>query len=429
MYGELDSIFRQYKSGLKSKGLLQLVSYIEETMEDQTYQSLKRDIPKFKNQLQNMSFVTIGINLDQTLKPVEAVFLSIESKPYKKPSVLSNFLGLKSADEKVRGVSQFQRFLNKPAFESTLFRELEDIFSEAVLPIGAAIRQYTRFHSLSLSSLAFEISFYIGASKWIQKLTSSGLSMCKPIVLPKENRECKIENLRDMILAMDGMYIAGINLNQRIVGNDIEFGPNGRVFILTGPNQGGKTTYTRSIGLAQLLFQAGLYIPGSSAAISPVDWICTHFNEEETPDVKNGRLGEKSQRLAGVFERATPYSLILLNESFSSTSPGEGLYLAEDIIKGIVIIGCRTVFATHFHELAANIDIINSEFPESDSRLISMVAGVERHELSKDSTGKRTYKITPSPPQGLSYAQDIARLYGISLEQITEKLRIRGILK
>ena len=103
--------------------------------------------------------------------------------------------------------------------------------------------------------------------------------------------------------------------------------------------------------------------------------------------------------------------------------------MVEDIIKGIVMVGCRTVFATHFHELAANIDVINSKFPDSDTRLISMVAGVERDEDSKTITVKRTYKVIPSPPQGLSYARDIARLYGISLEQITEKLHTRGIVK
>nr|WP_144921663.1 hypothetical protein [Paenibacillus bovis] len=428
---EMKSIFREYKKDMKSDGLLRLCGYIEGISSGDTYQSLKRELPKFRNQIEEMSFVTIGINLDNTLKPVEAVFLSVESKPFKKQSVLSNFLGLKITNEDNQGISQFHSFLNKPAFEKALFDDLEDIFKASILPIGTAIRQYTKLNTEAITNLALEIGYYIGASKWIHKLTSAGLSMCKPTALPKEKRECKIKNLRDMILAMDGMHLTGVNLNEKIVSNDIEFGTQGRVYILTGPNQGGKTTYTRSIGLAQVLFQAGLYVPGSAAAISPVDWICTHFNEEETPDVNNGRLGEESQRLAEVFEKATSYSLILLNETFSSTSPGEGLYLAEDIIKGIVMVGCRTVFATHFHELAANIDVINSEFPESDTRLISMVAGVERDEDSENEAFrvKRTYKVIPSPPQGLSYAKDIARMYGISLEQITEKLQIRGRIK
>lgn len=254
--------------------------------------------------------------------------------------------------------------------------------------------------------------------------------MCKPEVLDKEQRQCRIYDLRDMILAMNRKDSASdISLEELIVGNDVEFGDEGRIFILTGPNQGGKTTYTRSIGLAQMLFQAGLFVPAKEAAISPVDRILTHFNEDEKPDVRKGRLGEESQRLAAVFDRATAYSLVLLNESFSSTSPGEGMYLAEDIIRGIMLIGCRTVFATHFHELAAKIDMLNEEAHVGDARLISMVAGVERDDSSPYSdSAKRTYKVVPSPSQGLSYARDIARLYGISYEQIEEKLRARGIV-
>ena len=424
---ELAAIVNYYEREIQSEGLLKLCTFVKETTKDEHYQSLKIEIPKFKQQLESMSFVTIGINLDSSLKPVEAILLSVESKPYKKPSFLSNFLGLSSAEDTFLGNSQFQRIVHSANLESALFRDLEEVFAATLQPIAVAIRQYNNIHNRVLSTWAFEWSFYIGAAKWIRQHRNAGLSMCKPKVLPKEERECHITNLRDMILAMNWVQTPGGTLDEKIVPNDVDFGPKGRIFILTGPNQGGKTTYTRAIGLAQLLFQAGLYIPATSASMSPVDWICTHFNEEETPDVRFGRLGEESERLAKVFDRATPYSLILLNESFSSTSPGEGLYLAEDIVRGLILIGCRTVFATHFHELARNIEALNSEFPDSDTKLISMVAGVERSETG-GIKHKRTYKVVPSPPQGLSYAQDIARLYGISLEQITEKLRNRGIL-
>lgn len=141
--------------------------------------------------------------------------------------------------------------------------------------------------------------------------------------------------------------------------------------------------------------QAGLFIPGCEVQISPVDNVYTHFPVEETFNIKEGRLAEECKRLAEIFESATRYSLILMNESFVSTSPGESLYLAEDIVKAVRLLGGRMVFATHLHELAARVDKINADV-EGDSKLISMVAGLERGTAKS----KRTYKIAPSPPQG-----------------------------
>lgn len=426
---QLSSILFRYRSEMKSEGLLRLHAYFEEVTKDETYQSLSTEIPALIEEIQNISHITIGINLSPTLKPEAAVVLSVEPRPHKGKSLLSKLLGLKSAEEKYDNLSQYQRLVNKSVFGEQLLKQLGEIFEEALIPIGATIRRYRNINSEPIIELALAISFYSGATKWIKKLESEGLTMCKPAVLPKEDRAFQVSDLRDMILAMNGIhFVSDLSLDERVVGNDVEFGPDGRILVVTGPNQGGKTTYTRSIGLAQLLFQAGLYIPGSSAAISPADWICTHFNEEETPNVDDGRLGEESRRLAEVFERATEYSLILLNESFSSTSPGEALYLTKDIIKGIILVEARGVLVTHFHELAAQIDQINSEFPDNDTRLISMVAGVENDDDDPSTHKKRTYKVIPSPPQGLSYAQDIARMYGISLEQIKEKLSNRGIL-
>ncbi|MBZ0288083.1 MAG: DNA mismatch repair protein MutS, partial [Anaerolineae bacterium] len=146
------------------------------------------------------------------------------------------------------------------------------------------------------------------------------------------------------------------------------------MFIITGPNQGGKTTHIQAIALAQVLFQAGLYVPGCSARISPVDGIYTHFPVEERPSAEAGRFGEEAQRLSEIFAQATRHSLILLNESLSSTAPGESLYLARDIVRCFRLLGVRAAYTTHMHELAANLDEYNMQTP-GDSKVVSLVAG------------------------------------------------------
>ena len=167
-------------------------------------------------------------------------------------------------------------------------------------------------------------------------------------------------------------------------------------------------------------------MPGTSAKISPVDGIYTHFPVEEAPHMESGRFGEEAKRLADIFEHATRHSLILLNESLTSTSEGEGLYVAQDIVRALSKLGVRVIFATHLHTLAEQIDALNGEI-QGDSRLISMVATVTG--LGENGHGvKRTYKVIPAPPMGNSYARDIASRYGISYEKIMAKLEERKAL-
>jgi len=118
------------------------------------------------------------------------------------------------------------------------------------------------------------------------------------------------------------------------------------VFVLTGPNRGGKTTHVQAVGLAQVLAKAGLYVPARAARISPVEGIFTHFPAREHPELDTGRLGEEAQRLRELFAAATSGSLILFNESLSTTSPGESLVLARDLLRALSLLGARAIFTS-----------------------------------------------------------------------------------
>jgi DNA mismatch repair ATPase MutS len=223
-------------------------------------------------------------------------------------------------------------------------------------------------------------------------------------------------------------------VGREIVLNDVLLDSSSGVLVLTGPNRGGKTTYTRGIGLAQLLAQAGLGCPASAARISPVDRLITHFPRAESGQLEAGRLGEEASRIAAIFEVLTRHSLVLLNESLSCTSPGESLYLAEDVVRALRLAGCRAVFTTHLHELAARAGAINSETP-GESAVVSMVAGIQMPDAGDPSAGeptaaeaKRTFRIEPAPPAGRSFARDVARRHGISLQLLEAKLRERRVL-
>ena len=117
--------------------------------------------------------------------------------------------------------------------------------------------------------------------------------------------------------------------------------------------------------------------------------------------------------MSELFAQATDESLLLFNESLATTSFAEGLYIAKDVVKALRYLGARTIFNTHMHELAMNLDDVNTVV-EGDSKVASLITGI--HE------GTRSYKIFIAPPEGVSYAQDIARKYGVTFDQLTKQI-------
>jgi hypothetical protein len=428
---------------IRSQGLHRLSEYIKNIAESDIFKYIISVLPELKSGIKNLSSVTIGVNLDQNLRAFEATILSINDKPFKGESLINRLLKGKSSDNgNYIGISPLMKVENKAerpdfeppiydAFQVALFEQINILFNKTSKTIEEALRKYISVNSNFLVGLRREIFFLIGAAKLIKKIKASGLAMCKPEIRPLERRDFYIENIFNLNLALT-MYnrMPHTSLNEIIVTNNVEFGDDGRIFILTGPNQGGKTTYIQAIGIVQFLCQLGIFVPGSKAYISPVDRIYTHFPVEEKPDTNAGRLGEEAKRISEIFNSATSNSLVLLNESLSSTSFNEGLYISKEIIAAMRVLGVRAVFATHFHELAENLNVYNQCIP-GDSKIVSMVSGtLESSEDSSDGTlgAKRTYLIEPGPPQGLSYAKDIASKYGLDFKKIITLLHARNVI-
>jgi ABC-type sugar transport system ATPase subunit len=233
-----------------------------------------------------------------------------------------------------------------------------------------------------------------------------------------------------------------------MVTNEVQFGlERGRVWILTGPNRGGKTTYTRCVGLLQVLFQAGVYVPAASATLSPADAIYTHFPSHEESRPGLGRLDVEAERLGVIFRHATPHSLILLNEALSGTSALEALDLARGLVRGLRLLGARAIYVTHLHELATSADEINASTP-GEGTVASLLADSDAEPDASHVRGgsplvgtpplpgesplagappRRSYRIVPRPPRGVSFAAEIAEQHGISYPQLAELLRERHL--
>ncbi len=426
---------------LRSTGLRRLRDVLVAREADPSFQALAAELPTLGAEVRNIRSVTIGINLDPQLLPMEATLLSISAQRFKGPSasLLGKLLGV--GHDEYQGIAPLH---SVPAASSgsgipthngqgvnpllvPLFKDLNDVLESVAKPLLKVLTRYIKHNGQFLTTLEAQIAFYLGAARLIKQLRAVGLPMCRPDVAPVDERVCAVKDAYNFNLALRLLdRHPRADLSRQVITNDVEHGSHGRVFILTGPNQGGKTTYTQSVGLLQVLCQAGLYVPGSQARISPVDAIFTHFPVEERPSLEAGRLGEEVKRLGDIFTRATRHSLVLLNESLSSTSPGEGLYLARDVVRALKLLGTRVIFATHLHDLAVDLDTFNTAHP-GDAIVVSLVARSVQ-EASSGVQARRTYKIQPGPPEGLSFARDIATRYGLSFEQLEKALQERNAI-
>jgi DNA mismatch repair protein MutS len=433
---QLGEAYASLSTPLNSGGLLALGEHINALTRDSHFQEMARELPGLLDALRAHASITIGVNLDHRLRPEAAVLLSVNDTPFTASTLFERLLGKNVDDEK--GIAPLHR---PPVVGGTgdrrqgrldplmvpLFKDLSKVLEKVSLPIARELKKYVQINGRFLADLRPEIIFFVQALFLIHKLQAAGMPLTFPRLTPMDDRLCHVKSAYNLQLALQKMNSGSErSLPEQIITNDIDFGPGSRIAILTGPNQGGKTTYMQSVGLVQLLAQIGLPVPGQAAEISPVDAIFTHYPVEEQLELGTGRFGDEARRIRTIFEDATRHSLVLLNESLSTTSPGEGLHIARDIVRALRWIGLRAIFTTHLHELAEYAPRINADTP-GDSLVFSLVASRPDSPLTPDQP-RHTYHIHPGPPIGRSYADQIASRYGISGPQLESLLKDRNLL-
>ena len=191
--------------------------------------------------------------------------------------------------------------------------------------------------------LRTELAFYVGCLNVLAVLDSKGLPTCLPS--PAGIGDCR--------LSFRGLYDASLALNsdECVVGNELN--ADGKMLlVVTGANQGGKTTYLRSIGQAQLMMQAGMFAPANSFAGDLRDRIFTHFKREEDANMNSGKLDEELGRMNDMVEQMTDHSLALFNEFFAATNDREGSEINRQIASALIESGIKVITVTHLYEFA-----------------------------------------------------------------------------
>jgi hypothetical protein len=412
-----------------SPGLEAVRAELRERHSDPAFAELERELPELRSGIKLHQSVTIGVNLDDKLRPVEAALLGINDRKFREGHFLSGFLGRATGDpyttttplSRTPGVEAYFGGTVERLPLAPLFEELDSVLKSMLRPLAKKLRAYVSVNTEIFRRLFPEIAFFLGATSFMRSIHDAGYAVSFPTVLDTERRVTIFRGVYNLRLASHWLSRAGA---ERMVGNDVGFDDAARLFVLTGPNGGGKTTFTQAVGIAAVLGQAGLAVPAGSGEISPLDAIYTHFPAEEEFDDELGRFEDEAQRISTLFDTVTPASMVLLNEPLASTGPREAERIAASVLSGLCLAGVRGVVTTHFHDLARGTARINEEAAREGSRsyLGTLNAGV-RYQHGR---AERTYRITSGPPAGSSFAEDVAKRYRIDRESLERRIRGDG---
>lgn len=420
----LDALAEGLKSAgdkITSPAFSRLADFTSELVSSEYYRELNQKLTALAARVHEVRSITVGVNLDRELRPVSAGVISINSEEFKSGKLLDKILRLSFKNDAFTCIAELSPFgkgeseNRQEALIGAFNSAIEEVFRSSVRGWRNIVGEYVIDNTDFLLKLLPEIEFVTRASELISRLGGRGATLAFPTVRAMGERIFKARELYNPRVALA--------IDDEMVTNDLEFDADAGIYVLTGPNRGGKSVITVALGAAQAMCQLGLPVAAVYAEISPADAIFTHFPEGADDTIDKGRLGEECERLKEIFDGVTERSMILLDESLSSTGAYEASYIASEILTGFAVVGCRGIFSTHLHELASAIPEINRRSTSEGGVMVdTLVAGIE--------SGRRSFKIHRAKPDGRSYARDIANKYGLSFDTLMARAKEqRGEIK
>jgi hypothetical protein len=283
-------------------------------------------------------------------------------------------------------------FSKKPAYtfhiaerDEAGARALSDLRDRGINLVANALAR-SNDHILSfLVALRTELAFHLGCLNLHARIAEKGDAVCFPVAVPIGECRRTFKGLYDASLAL--------SMDRKIVGNDI--GADGRdLVIITGANQGGKSTFLRSVALAQLMMQCGMFVAAEAFCAEVATGIFTHFKREEDNSMRSGKFDEELSRMSEIADWIRPHALLLFNESFAATNEREGSEIGRQVTKALLEAGIKVFFVTH-------------QFDFSESFYQKRMPNALFLRAERKPGGERTFRIVEGAPLDTSYGEDL----------------------
>jgi DNA mismatch repair protein MutS len=376
----------------RSPGLVGFLTFLDEYVGSSAFEQLSNEIATLKARLSSIRYTLL---IGDSVITVSAC----HGEPDYGAEILADFERFKQGAAKDH-IFKFADFEQMNHIEAGVLDRVARLNPAAFAELDNFSARSKSFFDPTVLRFDREVQFYVAYVSHIGDIGRAGLMFCYPRV-SRESKEIRAKGAYDLALAK-----MLVDKQSPVVTNDFFLEGRERIIIVSGPNQGGKTTFARTFGLMHHLASIGCPVPGTEAQLFLFDQMFTHFEREEDVHNLRGKLYDDLHRLHNTLSAATSDSTIILNEVFSSTSLKDAIFLSANILTKIIELDALCVCVTFIDELAGLSDTS-----------VSMASTV-----NPNSVAERTFKVVRRPPDGLAYAISIAEKYGLTYRQLRDRL-------
>lgn len=364
----LRQLAEEYQPMFRSEGFLSLFRTLREELSDDYLNRIRSELGDVH--LSDGVFMSVG--LDSHLQ-------TVDYKMHRKEKKLFSF-------DRFRGQSYtLQRG------DDTTGTDITNRYNRAINEVTNALAQSAEYLASFFDGLRSQLAFYMGCLNFLDRMREFKMPVCIPAVTGAETDSRKYEDLYDISLAfLKNTAVTGNTLNAK----------HKKLYIVTGANKGGKTTFLRSVGQAQLMAQCGMPVAAAECTVPVRGCLFTHFKREEDRWMKSGKLDEELERMSKIADYLHPGDMVMFNEAFSSTNEREGSEIARQITEALTESGVEVFFVSHQHAYASSY---------TDREDVQFL----RAERLDD--GRRTYRLLPGEPLETAFGEDLyRRIFGAS---------------